>query len=290
MAALPGLCADLSDRWSVRLGEPFANCQVSLVVPVDGAEIPAVIKIPLPAEIEIGTVAGDYRDRESAALQAWAGNGATELLAHDQATGAMLVERCVPGATLDTIDSPEEADEVAATVLALLHEPAAVGTDGFERLADRAVTLAEELPGRFAKAPNGFEPRLLDEAVETLGELANAKGDDVLLHGDAHHHNILSARRQGWLAIDPLPMVGEAAYDAVQYLLFRKGDLTDPASEWESVIMRFCELAEVDADRVKAWTFARLVSDAVSKCEQGHSVNELEARHGDLWTARLIHR
>lgn len=46
--ALPGLCADLSDRWSVRLGEPFANCQVTLVVPAEGAEIRAVIKIPFP--------------------------------------------------------------------------------------------------------------------------------------------------------------------------------------------------------------------------------------------------
>lgn len=260
------------------------------MVPADGAEIPAVIKIPLPAEIEIGTVAGDYRDREAAAVRAWVGNGATELLAHDQAIDAMLVERCVPGATLDTIDSPVNADEVAATVLALLHEPPAVGTGGFERLADRAAALARELPGRFVKVANAFEPRLLDDAVQMLGELSTATGDDVLLHGDAHHYNILSARRLGWLAIDPLPMVGEAAYDTVQYLLFRKGDLADPASEWESVIMRFCDLAHVDADRVKAWTFARLVSDAVSKCEQGHSVSELEARHGDLWTARLIHR
>lgn len=68
------------------------------------------------------------------------------------------------------------------------------------------------------------------------------------------------------------------------------GDLADPDSEWEPVITRFCDLAHVDRDRVKAWTFARLVSDAVSKCEQGHRVSELEARHGDLWTARLIHR
>lgn len=287
--ALPGVCAELGYRWSVQLGEPFPDCNISLVLPAEGARLPAVLKIPMPAEIQVGTVAGDFRDREAAALRIWAGEGATELFAHDATTGAMLVERCIPGATLDTIDCPEEADEAAAGVMASLHGPRVGDIDGFERLADRATALAKDLPGRFDELRNPFDSRLLDEAVEILGELSDATAA-VLLHGDIHHHNILSAARRSWLAIDPLPMIGEPAYDAVQYLLFRKGDLADPATEWGPVIARFCRLAGVDAERVMAWTFARLVSDAIAACEQGLPTDELEARHGDLWTARLIPR
>ena len=35
----------------------------------------------------------------------------------------------------------------------------------------------------------------------------------ALLHGDLHHHNILAAGRQPWLAIDPKGIVGEPAYE-----------------------------------------------------------------------------
>lgn len=191
---LPDVCARLSDQWMVRLGEPYADCHISLVTPADGARIPAVLKIPMPSEIEVDTLAGDYRDREAAALRIWAGNGATELLEHDEATGAVLVERCVPGAPLDTLDRPEDADEAAVAVLDL------------------------------------------------------------------------------------------------QYLLFRKGDLRDPESEWQAVIERFCGLAGIDGERVKAWTFVRLVSDVIAACEQGQSADEQEVRQGGLWTARLVHR
>lgn len=284
---LPRLCAALGDRWGVHVSEPFADCNISLVVPVDGAGIPAVMKIPMPAAIEVGTLAGDVRDREAAALRVWSGAGAPELLAHDVATGAMLIERCVPGVTLDTIDGPE-ADLAAAAVLELLHRPP-VDIGGFERLADRAAALATELPNRFEALGQPFDPRLLADAVELLAQLSNPAGGDVLLHGDPHHHNILSSARRSWLAIDPLPMVGDPAYDAVQYLLFRKGDLPDPMAQWTPVIERFSRLAGVDSERVTAWSFARLVSDAVAACEQGHPAGDLEARHGDLWTARLIH-
>jgi len=159
-----------------------------LVAPVDGAEVPAVVKIPMPVEIEVGTVAGDFRDREAAALRVWSGDGAIELLAHDQVSGAMLLERCLPGATLDTIGRPEDADTAAAEVLQLLHRTVDE-IDGFERLNDRADALAAELPDRFAHLPARFDSRLVDRAVEISAELAQPTGEDVLLHGDTHHHN-----------------------------------------------------------------------------------------------------
>ncbi|MGH3487351.1 MAG: hypothetical protein ACRDP8_05470 [Actinopolymorphaceae bacterium] len=60
--------------------------------------------------------------------------------------------------------------------------------------------------------------------------------------------------------LHPLLMIGDPAYDAVQCLLFRMGDLADPVTEWAGVIA------------------------------QGTTLAELEARKGDLWIARLVHR
>ena len=78
------------------------------------------------------------------------------------------------------------------------------------------------------------------------------------------------------------------AYDAVQYLLLRQGDLANPRAEWRPVIDRFCSLLELDAERTKAWIFARLVSDAIAGLERGLLVDEPNAHRGDLWTARLV--
>ena len=121
-------------------------------------------------------------------------------------------------------------------------------------------------------------------------ELSQPGPTQVLLHGAFHRANILSALWEPWLAIDPLPMIGDPAYDSVQYLLFRMGDRANPSAEWERDIEQFCQRLDIDAERVKAWLFARLVSDAVAACTQGATMVEHERPGGDLWAARLVHR
>jgi streptomycin 6-kinase len=245
--------------------------------------------VPLPSMIELGTLPAGARADEAAALREWAGDGAVHLVEHDPESEAMLLERCVPGATLDQLEDTEDADRVATDLLERLHRaPPPAGQ--FERLADRASGIAQGLPARYEKAGAPFDLWLLDTTVELLGHLSGSGPTQVLLHGDFHLNNILSAERRPWLAIDPLPMIGDPAYDAVQYLLFRKGDLADPATEWARVISRFCARLDVDIERVKAWLFARVVSDALAAYVEGRTLGELEARQGDLWTARLVHR
>jgi len=289
LSQLPDVCRRLSDEWSLDLGIAFAACHVSLVVTADRAARPLVLKIPMPSSVELGTLAAGARSREADALREWAGEGAVELVEYDPATGAMLEERCRPGAGLSNLEDPSDADELAATLLHRLHvSPPPLR--GFDRLADRAVRLAQDLARRVDEGAIRFDQRLLDTAIDLLGQLSQPGPAEVLLHGDFHHENILSAEREPWLAVDPLPMIGDPAYDSVQYLLFRKGDLADPDTAWADVIDRFCERMDVDAERVKAWMFARLVSDAVGASAEGRTLAELDARNGDLWTARLVQR
>jgi streptomycin 6-kinase len=288
LAELPEICRRLSDEWSVELGDPFAGSHVSFVVAAQRGDQPLALKVPLPSTIELGTLPAGARADEAAALREWAGDGAASLVEHDPATGAILVERCVPGQSLDHLADPGDRDRVAADLLERLHRPHPPA-ELFERLADRASAIAQGMPERYATAGNPFDHWLLDTAIELLGQLSESGPAEVLLHGDFHLDNILSAERQPWLAIDPLPMIGDPAYDAVQYLLFRKGDLADPAIEWAGVIARFCARLDVDIERVKAWLFARVVSDALAAYLAGRTVTELEARQSDLWTARLVH-
>jgi streptomycin 6-kinase len=74
---------------------------------------------------------------------------------------------------------------------------------------------------------------------------------------DLHAGNVLRARREPWLAIDPKPFVGDPAYDATQHLLNCEARLrSDP----HGTIKRFADLLGVDHERVRLWLFARVAA------------------------------
>jgi streptomycin 6-kinase len=96
---------------------------------------------------------------------------------------------------------------------------------------------------------------------ETAGlneQLSRASADDVLLATDLHAGNVLRARREPWLVIDPKPFVGDRAYDATQHLLNCPTRLrADP----RGTIRRLSHLLDIDDTRVRSWLFARVAAD-----------------------------
>jgi streptomycin 6-kinase len=96
--------------------------------------------------------------------------------------------------------------------------------------------------------------------------LSRPSTDDVLLLTDLHAGNVLRAQREPWLAIDPKPFIGDRAYDATQHLLNCVERLrTDPPG----MIRRMSDLLEVDHDRLRLWTFARLAAAPFGVWEEG---------------------
>jgi streptomycin 6-kinase len=76
----------------------------------------------------------------------------------------------------------------------------------------------------------------------------------VLLATDLHAGNVLQAKREPWLVIDPKPFVGDPAYDATQHLFNCMARfLADP----DRTIGGFAELLGVERERVHLWAFAR---------------------------------
>jgi streptomycin 6-kinase len=99
---------------------------------------------------------------------------------------------------------------------------------------------------------------LVHEGLDLFGELIDSTTTDVLLATDLHAGNVLRARREPWLAIDPKPFIGDPAYDATQHLLNCRARLrADP----RGTIARFAELLDVESERVRRWTFARVVAE-----------------------------
>lgn len=78
------------------------------------------------------------------------------------------------------------------------------------------------------------------------------------MYSDLHAGNVLRARREPWLVIDPKPFVGDPAYDATQQLLNCQARLT---SDQGGTIQRFGELLDVNHQKVRLWMFARAAAE-----------------------------
>lgn len=78
---------------------------------------------------------------------------------------------------------------------------------GFERLRDQ-----------FDGRTGPFPERVIDRAEGLVHEFLDSMSDVVVLHGDLHHWNILSAKREPWLALDPKGVMGEPEYEVDAWL------------------------------------------------------------------------
>ena len=244
---LPDAIDELQDRWSLSLGTPFDGSDVSCswVAPaVRGDGTRAVLKLGMPHMEATHELDG---------LRFWNGEPTVRLLEADAVLNAMLLEYCEPGGALR--DVPElEQDVVIATLLRRLWRRP-VTPHPFRPIAAMTVFWANETS---AAAPRGRDAGLIRDGLRLMEQLSRPSIDDVLLATDLHAGNVLRARREPWLVIDPKPFVGDRAYDATQHLFNCKERLLAAPG---ATIRRFADLLEVDYERVRLWMFARSAAE-----------------------------
>lgn len=69
---------------------------------------------------------------------------------------------------------------------------------------------------------------------------------------------VLRSQREPWLMIGPKPFVGDQSYDPTQHLMNCETRLhRDP----DELVRRVADLAEVDAEHLRLWTFARAAAE-----------------------------
>ena len=260
---LPRLVSAALDRWELtfeRVIEPGG--QVSLVVYVlraDGS--PAVLKLGLPSS---------ESDQEHAALAHWDGRGAVRLLASAPADGALLLERLHGEVPLRSLAEGKAMLEAAGTLQRLWVSPP--DNHPFTTVAERAAAQAEGIRRRSTR-PEAAELRpLIDEALEAAAALLATEPEQLLLHGDFHHGNVLAADRTPWLAIDPKPLVGERAYDLAWLAQDRLDTLSGtpgPQSVARRRLQHLSDAVDVDRERLRGWTLFRTVSAGLWSLDVG---------------------
>jgi streptomycin 6-kinase len=258
IAGLPALAAVYLERWQLEVDGPVASGAVALIIPVgreDGSR--AVLKLQ-PVD--------DETSGEPAALRAWAGRGAVQLLEHDPRSGAMLLERLDASRDLATMKDDLAAAKIIAELLVHLNSVSAPA--GMRPLSDIAAATLAGTPEAIRLAADPDERRLLINCTAQLQELITDPIENRLLHWDLHYFNTLSTLDgvAEWKAIDPKPLSGDSGFELLPALWNRWDELANSGDVAHALLRRFDLMTEVlglDRSRAAAWTAARVLQNAV---------------------------
>jgi streptomycin 6-kinase len=263
IAGLPALAAQFLQRWELRRDGEVRAGEASLVLPVlrrHGAR--AVLKLQMPREETTAALIG---------LRTWNGEGMVRLLEQDAESGTMLLERLDAARTLASI----EDDDVAMSILAelqarLVRLPA---PQGLRSLGDIATEMLEQVPRAVTALADPADRRRLRGWASAVSELVGEPGDRIL-HWDLHYDNVLAARREPWLAIDPEPLAGDPGFDLWPALDSRWDDVVTKGDALRVVRRRFDLLTEVlglDRARATGWTLGRLLQNSLWDIADGET-------------------
>jgi streptomycin 6-kinase len=266
---LPVVLAELAERWELVVGEAVGRGNTSLVVRCRRADGRAAV-LKLTPEAELGVA-------EASALRQWGSSGRVPLVwEFDAASGALLLE-AIPGETpLSECRATVELNQIASLIGGLHRSGAPIVADGVVSLAARVEFIFDhwvERHGRRGEAVTGAVPvDRLRRGHELARGLAADAGEPVLLHGDLHPGNVLDGgEARGLVAIDPRPCVGDAAFDAVDWVFWA---VDDPVA-WEPRSRALALALGLDHERLWAWCSALAAMLAASEVGRGASAEQV---------------
>ncbi|GLV55732.1 hydroxyurea phosphotransferase [Dictyobacter sp. S3.2.2.5] len=257
---LPERLASYEERWSIKIGEPVRNLSFNYVAPavgVDGRRV--MLKTGLTDEFPI----------QPEALRHFGGQGAVKMLAYDEANEVMLMERLAPGTSLRVVENDEAVITAATEVMRKLWRPLPEQHYPFPTIIDWGKSFAE-LRQQYNGGTGPIPAADFDRAEKLYAELSASMGEQVLLHGDLHHDNILLDEYEGWLAVDPKGVIGERVYETGSILRNFWPDILsnpDPRALTRRRIDQMSEELGFDRERIYSWAFAQAVLAVVWSVE-----------------------
>jgi len=277
LANLPDLIAEMSEKWLLTVDEPFPDLSYNFVTPcvcADGTN--AVLKI-------------GYNEKDSVIfseaklLTALDGNGAVKLLRFDENRCALLLERLLPGENLIELAKTDDQQATANAICVMKKicrpPPENVEFPTLEKWVDSFLR-AEKTNFNFAcvKKSRKIFDRLIGSSEQSL------------LHGDLHHQNILSARRDSFLAIDPKGIIGDIGFEISVFLNNPRGWLlTNPNRRKiaQRRIEQFAEAFAIETPDLRDWAYAEAILSAWWTIEDGGTDAEKWLICAEIWDGIL---
>jgi streptomycin 6-kinase len=238
------LLGEYLERWNLSEASVLEETPSSFLYRVKSEGNFAVLKILTPIGKRAEALGAE-------ALRYFGGNGAVSLLVAD--SGAQLLE-FVSGESLAEFvldGQDDEATKAICEVLRKIHSVSGKTPPGISSVREKFASL-------FARAksePGDSETR---DAANVAERLIETEKNQVFLHGDVHHGNILNHAKRGWVLIDPQPAFGESTYDTANcfYNPNRFAERVETSERIQSMAEIFAADLGISRTRVLEFAFA----------------------------------
>lgn len=255
---LPNLQAKLTYKFGVSDLTPYSELTYNYVAFGLKDNLPVVLKIGF----DIKAIEQEYN-----ALSIFHGNAMVSIVDQDLEKGAILLSRAIPGQTLISLfpNQDKMALEIACKLVTKIHQASIPTNHKFPLLSEWLSIIDQNWD---------FPMEYLKIARTLKNELLNNSKHNVLLHGDVHYGNILSAGNE-WLMIDPKGVIGDPLYDMTGCLLrepFNEAMETGYADQLLQQRMEFAaKYAKVDIKVIWNWTYVQTVMSICWSLEDGYN-------------------
>ncbi len=262
---LPGVLSSLEADWSIACGAVFDGGNAAYVteaVTLDG--LPVVLKVALPPDVDGFSPFGQELDT----LRLAQGDPYVEPIRHDGERRSLLLERLGPSLASLGWSTTKQLAAVASTV-ARGWRPVTTG-----RLPTGA-TKATWLADFVARTWEDLGQPCSEAAAERAARFEPKRA--VLVHGDAHAHNLLQVPGSGdhsvkFRLIDPEGLVSEPAHDLGVTLRAWNAELL--AHDTAGMALQRCRhmalLTGIDPEAIWQWAFIERVSTGLFLLHLGH--------------------
>ncbi len=249
---LPELLESWCDRWHLALLPELPPLSYNLVLFGESASAgEVVLKLNLPSS-EV--------DSEIEALAQGQGEGRVRLIDADPSAALMMLERIRPGTALRNTPMDDlESTMIGARIMKRFSRTPA-RLDHLHPLR-RWFDSLYRYPDRYTPETSPIPMQQVEHAIAVTDRLLREPRDEVLLHGDIHHENVLWSAGSCWITIDPKGLVGEPGYEIATWMLNppgtgRRPDLAEVLSARLDLFSR--ELG-IDRQRLTEWAFMHSV-------------------------------
>jgi streptomycin 6-kinase len=204
-----------------------------------------------------------------------------KLLRFDPGRRAMLLEKLTPGEDLRTIFEGNETNVIPIAVDLMRR----IWRDALEKSS--FPILEDWFNNGFGKAlKTNFPAEHVNKAWNIFNAVNSQTGRRLLLHGDLHHWNILSAVREPYLVIDPKGIIGNFGYELSTFLINHANwlrDKEDRKEKLDAAIHEFSLAFDVNPQTVRKWTYAQSVLSAWWTFEEGSEKWRDELARTEIW-------
>lgn len=277
-ARVPDMLRRCAAKWSLTLNERLTGGYLAAVYGCTGGNGEDLV-LKLSPPLANPTI-------EARALAHWGGNGAATLVAWDEDAGALLLERIRPGTLLMDQDRSALDDglavRAASWALASMQSVPSPTAGNFPSFDDKFQWWLDytRAYGEPDAAGTAMLP-LMERAARALDGSARRR---TLAHGDFLAKNVLLSHDDRYVAVDPLPYIGDPASDCGHFSSYHSpvatvipraraiavatGNDPDRAAQWAAVwtVGEACETWREDSDDLQAWVMGKECQELLESC------------------------